>query len=626
MFDAVRNNKRIVQVFLLLITVPFAMWGLDSYVNGDGGAQQVARVGDANITLNQFQEALREQQDRMRAEFPGVDGKLLDSAPVRDSVLEGLVDQQLLLQEVNRLHLGVSVAALQEMIANIPAFQDDGRFSQQRYEAVLASQGMSPAGFEAQLQRDMALQSLISAIGDSAFVPRTVLDRVVALQVETRQVQEYLISAQSLAAGLRLETADLQKFYDANQQTFSLPEQLRVEYVVLSQQDLNAQVQVAEAEVRAWYDGHQNQYSQPEERRASHILLMTEGADKAAVKARAEALLVRLQQEPGKFADLAREHSQDPGSAAKGGDLGFFARGMMVKPFEDTAFSLKPGELSGLVETDFGYHIIRLDSIRAAVVKPFEQVQQEIEAELKQQRVARAFAEAAENFSNTVYEQSDSLQPAAAPYKLALRQSGWLTRAGGAKEQELNHPKLLEALFSDEVTRNGRNTEVVEVASGTLVAARMLEHKPAAVRPFEEVRQEIEARLKQTEAMAKAVQQGEALLAELKAGQEAGARWGAQRTVSRMAPGPLDTPALAAVFKLSANALPAYAGVELPGQGYALYKVTQVQPGVAEPALAQTLEQQLGRLTSRAQLEAYMASLRERYKVEVNKTLLNTKD
>lgn len=622
MFDAVRNNKRIVQVFLLLITVPFAMWGLDSYMKDDGGAAQVAKVGDAKITLNQFQQALREQQNRMRTQFPGVDAKLLDSPAIRESVLNGLVDQQLLLQEVNKQRLGVSVQALQEMIANIPAFQEDGKFSLKRYESALAAQGMNQAGFEAQLRRDMALQALIGAVGESAFVSKTVADRVVALQGESRQVQEALISWQSLQGQVKLEAADLQKFYEDNSARFSIPEQLRVEYVVLSQKDLDAQASVSDSEVKAWYDGHQEQYSQPEERRASHILLSTDAGDKAKIKTEAEALLAEVQKSPGRFAELAKQHSKDPGSASKGGDLGFFTKGMMVKSFDDAVFSLKEGELSGLVETDFGFHIIKVTGIKPAKLKALAEVKAEIAADLKRQGAARSFAEAAESFSNIVYEQSDSLKPAAEKFKVGVQQSAWISRQPNPALGVLNNPKLLEALFGDEVIKNGRNTEAVEVAPGTLVAARLLEHKPAALRPFESVKAEIEAQLKQEKAMALALQQGEAKLAALKSGKDEGVNWSGSQKVSRMAPGKLAGPALSAVFRVNAAALPGYAGAALPGAGYALYKVSKVEAGQVEAAQSQALAQQLNSIEARAQVEAYMAALRQRYKVEVNSSAL----
>jgi len=485
---------------------------------------------------------------------------------------------------------------------------------------------MNPAGFEAQLRRDMALQALIGAVGESAFVARTVADRVVGLQAETRQVQEALIPWQSLAGQVKVDAADVQRHYEENSARFSIPEQLRVEYVVLSQDKLEARV--SEAEIKAWYDSHKDQYSQPEERRASHILLTTGSGDKAEVKAKvkaeAEALLAELKKNPERFAELAKKHSQDPGSASKGGDLGFFTKGMMVKPFEDAAFALKEGEMSDLVESDFGFHIIKLTGIKAAQVKPFAEVKGQIEADLKRQSAARQFAEAAENFANLVYEQSDSLKPAAEQYKLPIQQSGWITRQKA--DGILNHPKLLEALFGDEVVKNGRNTAAVEVAPGTLVSARLLEHKPAALRPLEAVKDEIEARLKQEKALALAVSQGAEKLAALKAGKQESVAWSASQSVSRMAPGKLAAPALTAVFQVDAKALPAYTGVELPGVGYGLYKVVKVESAQVDANVKAALEEQLTSLEANAQVQAYMAALRQRYKVDINKEALAAKE
>ncbi len=625
MFDSVRNNKRIVQVFLLAITVPFAVWGLDSYFRSDGGTAQVAKVGGIKITLNQFQQALREQQDKMRTQLPGIDAKLLDSPAIRQSVLNGLVDQQLLLQEVTSKRMGVSVSALQETIASIPAFQENGQFSAKRYEEVLAREGMSPAGFEAQLRRDMALQYLIGAVGESAFVPHTITQQVVALQNQVRQVQESIISAQDLQGSVKVEAAELEQAYKERQDRYTLPEQVKVEYVVLSQKDMDAQYKADEAEVKAWYEGHKDQYSEPEERRASHILLLTEGQDKDKVKAEAEALLAEVQKAPAKFADLAKQRSQDPGSAAKGGDLGFFGKGAMVKSFEDSVFSLEKGQMSGLVESDYGFHIIKVTDIRPAQVKSLAQVRAGIEADLKQQHASRRFAEAAENFSNMVYEQSDSLKPVMDKFGLKAQQSQWLTRQAGPAAGILNNAKLMEALFGDDVVKNGRNTEAVEVAPGTLVSARLVEYKPAALRPLESVKGEIEAALKADKAMAKAVEQGKAALAELNSGKD-GIKWSAALSVSRMAPGKLAGPALSAVARVDTKELPGYAGVELPGVGYGLYKVLKVEAGQTDEKLTQALGQQLNSINARAQVEAYMAALRKRYKVEINTEALGAKE
>ena len=367
MFDAVRNNKRIVQVFLALITLPFAFFGVESYVRSVGSGDDVASVGDAKITQQQFQQTLREQQERLRTQLGGqFDPKLLDTPQARQAILDDLVDQQLLLIETGKRKMFASDEAIRAAIGGIEAFKVDGKFSAERYEALLKAQGMTPAGFEARLRQDLTLQQLAGGIGQSGLMARTVSDRILAMQTEKRDVQEYRIGIESFLDKVKLDDGAAKKFYDENSRQFEIPEQARVEFVVLSMDTIGAQLTVSEAEIKAWYDGHKDRFQQPEERRASHILIGSEKIGKDKARARAGELLKEIQKNPAAFAELAKKNSDDPGSAAKGGDLGFFGRGMMVKPFEDATFSLKDGEISGIVESDFGFHIIKVTGIHAA--------------------------------------------------------------------------------------------------------------------------------------------------------------------------------------------------------------------------------------------------------------------
>jgi peptidyl-prolyl cis-trans isomerase D len=585
MFDAVRNNKRIVQFFLLLIIVPFAFWGVDSLMTrNSGGVVEVAKVGDVSIPLSQFQDALREQQNQMRAQLPpGVDPALLDSPEMRDAVLKGLVNQQLLLQESRQQRLLVSIDSLKQMIAAIPAVQENGQFSQERYTTLLAGQGMTPEIFESRAIQDLQVSFLRDAVASSAFTPQTVTRRLAALQLENREVQEFLIAGQSLSAEIKLDPAEAEKFYADNQARFSQPEQIRVEYVVLE--------------------------DSPEERRASHILLATGGAEEAKVKAEAERILAEAQKNPARFADLAKQYSQDPGSAAKGGDLGFFPRGAMVKPFDEAVFALKEGELSGLVQTDFGFHIIRLTGVKPGRFGD------------------KTFAEVANNFSDQVFNEPDSLKPTAETFKLDVRQSGWLTRQSSQANGALDNPKLLEAIFDDEVIKKAHNSKAVEVVRGVMVSARLLEHRPAAVLPFEPLKAGIEAQLKQERAVALAAERGKAYLETLKKGETPKeVRWGASQNVARVTPGKLDYAALRAVFKTDAKTLPAYVGAEVPDVGYALYKVNKATAGqVAEEEL-QDLGKELASIAGRAQLEAYAKALRQRFLVIIQASALEQKE
>jgi peptidyl-prolyl cis-trans isomerase D len=628
MFDAVRNNKRIVQVFLALITLPFAFFGVDSYVRNAGSEGDVATIGDVKVTQQQFQQALRDQQERLRGQMGGqVDPKLLDNPEARKAILNDLVDQRLLMIEARKQNLSASDAAIRAAIGAIDVFKVDGKFSTERYESALSAQGMSPAGFEAQLRQDLTLQQLAGGLGQSGLVARTVSDRVMALQMERREVVEFRLALDAYLDKVKLADGAAQKFYDENGAQFDVPEQARAEYVVLSMATIGAELAIPEAEAKAWYDGHKERFQQPEERRASHILIAAaDKAEKPKAKARAEQLLAEIQKAPAVFADLAKKNSQDPGSAAKGGDLGFFGRGMMVKPFEDAAYGLKDGEISGVIESDFGFHIIKLTGIHAAKEKPFAEVKVEIEDELKKAGASRKFAEAAEAFSNMVYEQSDSLKPVAEKFKLTVSQSDWLGRKAVGANGPLANEKLLAALFSEDVVKNKRNTEAVETATNTLVAARILEHKPSARQPFEAVKGSIETLLKRQEAQAMARKDGEARLEALKKGEDK-LGWGAAKTVSRLDPRLIPQAAIAPVFKLDVTKLPGYTGVEMPSAGYALFKLTKVDAGEKlDEQRRQAMLGQLGKLAIQEEVQTYLTALRSRYKVEINNAALEIKD
>ena len=627
MFDAVRNNKKIVQIFLALITLPFAFFGVESYVKSVGSGNDVARVGDIRISQQQFQQAVREQQEKMRAQMGGqLDPKLLDTPEARSAILDDMISQRLLLLEAAKKNLTVGDDAVRRTIGSVEAFKVDGKFSSERYEAALRGQGMTPTGFEAQLRQDLTLQQLAAAVGQSGLMARTVSDRVLAVQTEKREVQEYRIALDGYLAKLKLEEGAAKKFYDENSQQFAQPERIKAEYVVLSMDAISGQLAVSDAEIKAWYESHKDKFQQPEERRASHILVASEKVGKEKAKVRAEELLREARKSPGRFAELAQKNSDDPGSAAKGGDLGFFGRGMMVKSFDDAAFSQKEGEISGVVESDFGFHIIKVTGIHAAKEKPLAEVKGEIEAELKKTGASRKFAEAAEAFSNAVYEQPDSLKPAADKFKLLVKQSDWLLRQANPVNGPLANEKLLAALFSDDSIKNKRNTEAVEIAPNTLMAARIVEYKPTELQPFDSVKANIETLLKQREAQSLAKKDGEERLAALKKGEDK-LNWGAAKSVSRMDSRLINPVAAPAVFKADVTKLPAYAGVELPGAGYALYKIAKLESGEKlDDARRQAIIRQLGTLEAQEDVQLYLASLRQRYKVEVNRALLESKE
>lgn len=634
MFDIVRTNRRLVQVFLVLITLPFAFWGVDSYVRDGATGDALAKVGDSKIGVQEFQQALREQQERMRPALGGkVDPAMLDNPEMRRAVLEGLVSQRLLGLHAAKSKLTVSDEQLVQFITSAAALQEDGKFSPQRYAMMVASQGMSKEMFEARVRQDLAMQQALAAVNSATLPGRTAADRWLAAQLEEREIAEAVLTPDAYASQVKVSAEAIKQYYDANRKQFEIPEQLRAEFIALSLEKMADQMAPGDDEIKAWYQVHADSYRQPEERRASHILIVAPkdapaDEDKAA-RTRAEDVLAQLQKSPADFARLAKQHSQDPGSAERGGDLDWFGRGMMVPPFEQAVYALKENQLSGLVRSDFGYHIIKLTGIRPEKVRPFDEVKAGIAAELKRQGATKKYAEMAEGFTNTVYEQADSLKPAAEKFHLNVQTTDWIVRGGQALPPFAN-PKLMAAVFSDEAVKNKRNTEAIEVAPNTLVAARVVEHKPAALQPLESVSANIEKLLVRQEAARLAAADGAAKLARLAKGEKLDLAWAPVRTVARSYAPNLAPEAVRAVFSADAANLPAYAGTSVPG-GYALYRIAQVKPYVVaatgeEPPRAKALRQEYARIVGEEEFSAWLTTLRERFPVDINAAALAAKE
>ena len=633
MFEYIRNHPKVIQLFLALITLPFAFVGIQSYIRGSGAGDDIASVGGSKISQQDFQTALRQQEQQLRASLgPAFRPDMLQRPELRMAVLDSVVNQRLLSLYAANSHLTISDAQLGQLIQSIPEFQEGGRFSRPRYDAYVASQNMSAPEFEARLRQDFDLQQILGAVQQGTIVSRSAGDRWIAALQEQREVSEVGFKPEQFASQVKLGAGAVKTYYDANRKAFEMPAQVRAEYLVLSRDALAAQVNVSEDDIKNWYQAHAGSYKQNEERRASHILIsVAKDAPAAAVKAaqaKAEGILAQLKKDPAEFAKLAKQYSQDPGSADKGGDLGWFSRGMMVKAFDDAAFSLKENEISPLVRSDFGFHIIKLTGIRAAKMKPLADVRADIIDTLKRQAAMKKYDEIAESFSNTVYEQADSLKPAADKFKLTIQQSPWIAQ-GGQVAAPLNDPKLLAALFSDDAIKNKHNTEAIEVAPNTLVSARVLEFKPAALQPLEAARGDIEKRLIHDEASKLADQAGQAALAKLKQGGSADLSWAPEKSVTRLGMPGLSPEALHAIFRADVGHLPAYVGVPSADGGYSCYRISQVKPFVAaatDDARSKTLRQQYQQVIAGEEFSAWLAALRLRYPVDINKAALATKE
>jgi peptidyl-prolyl cis-trans isomerase D len=615
-FDLVTKYKRVIQIFLGLIAITFATWGIESYTQFRGARDTVASVNGMDISQREFAEELRRQQEQMRRMFGGqIDQAMLDSPESRRAVLEAMVAQRLLASEAARANMYLSREAVIEAITQAPEFQEDGKFSTAKYSAYLASRGISDQRNVAELRSEIPLARFAGSISGTAIAPRSVAARLAALEAQKREVSEARISTQQFLPQVKIDDAQVKAHYDANQADYRTPERVRAEYVVLSAESLARQDPPTEAEIKAAYEARAGQLRVDEQRRASHILAKT--------KDEAEKLLQELRKGPGRFAELAKKHSQDSGSAEQGGDLGWFGRGMMVKPFEEAVFKLGQNEMQ-VVESEFGFHVVRVTGIQAAKARSFDEVRKELAEELARQKGQRKFAEAAETFNNLVYEQSDSLKPAAERFKLQVQTTGWIAKSARQELGALDNPKLLAALFTSDAIKNRRNTDAIEVAPSTLVAARITDHQPAAQRSFDEMKGEIAEQLRRREASALALKEGTAKLEQLRKGQDAGLKWSAPRVVSRREAQGLSGNMLRQVMSADTAKLPVYIGVPLPDAGYALIRISKV---IDEPVKEgdPQVSARAAQLFGGAQYEAYIASLRAQADVEINQKNLEAK-
>lgn len=625
MFDFFTRNKRIAQIILALIFLPFALFGVERYFSSIGGGEYVAKVGGYKITQQEFTEALRDEQEKMRRQMGDkFNPIILEDPETRASVLDNLIKQHLLLARAARVGLTANDTQLKKVISEYSAFQENGKFSRARYETLLRNQGLTPLTFEARLRQDMVLAQLSGAF-ESEFLPQTVADRLIRISEQQREVMQYVISPDQYVLQVKIGEDTAKRFYEEHRSELQTPEQVRAEYLVLSADSLSSQIKVSAEESKKYYDEHPTQF---QSRQASHILIAVppnaSAESKAQARSKAEQLYKQVLQNPADFAQIAKNNSQDPGSAARGGDLGFISRGAMVKPFEDAVFQMKEGEIAGPVETQFGYHIIKLDAIKQM---GFEEAGNQIERELKQQQAVKKFNELAENFGNMVYEQSDSLKPAAQAFKLTIQQSPWMTR--DSKEVALlSNDKLLHALFSDDALKNKRNTEAIEVAPNTLVAAHVLEHKAASVKSFEEVKADINRHLLLEQASELAKKEGAAKLEMLRQGKDVNIAWSAPGTVTReRALAGLGPAGQRAVFQADTSKLPAYAGVEDAQGGYVLLKIASVQEADRiDETKRKNLTEQLRQLVAQEKFSAYLASLKQQTEVQINQDKLEKKE
>jgi peptidyl-prolyl cis-trans isomerase D len=556
--------------------------------------------------------------------MPSLDPKMFETPEMRALALDGVIRDRLTLVAADKLHLAVTDERLDRAFKSDPEYaplrNPDGSINRDTLTAL----GMSSEAFAERLRQDLSRRQVMQPLGTSAIAPAAAASAALEAMYQQREVQVERFDAKAQLAKVTPTDAEVEAFYKdpSHAAQFQAPEQATVEYVTLDLESVKKNITVSEDDLRKYYTENEKRYTAAEERRASHILVKADKdaakAERDKARAKAETLLAEVRKNPQGFAELARKNSDDEGSAVKGGDLDFFGRGAMVKPFEDAAFGLKPGETSGIVESDFGFHIIQVTGARGGDKKSFDSVRASIETEVRNQLAQKKFADAAVEFGDTVYEQPDSLKPAADKWKLEIRTAKNVTRnpAPGATGA-LANARFLEALFSSEATRDKRNTKAIDVGSNQLAAGRVIQYAPAHQLPFAEVKDRVRQQLAATQAAALAAKLGAERLATAQAA-PAESFAGEAVIVSRAQPRELPRPLLDAVLKAPLTTLPAFVGVSLGPEGYAVAKIIKTvgrDPVVADPATAMN---QYAQVWAEAEAQAYYAALKSRFKVSVS--------
>ncbi|WP_298016018.1 SurA N-terminal domain-containing protein [uncultured Castellaniella sp.] len=635
MFDFIRTHQRLMQLILLILVVPsFVFLGISGYsfVTADPA---VAEIGKLSVTKQEFTQAQRNQLQQMQESSQGrFDPALLDNPQARQALLDQLINRKVQVAVATQDHFSVSDNTLRRAIAAMPQVQVDGQFSADRYHEVLASIGMSPRDFEASQRAELALDTVLGPVRDTAALPKPVIESLKRALTEERTVRLRVFQAKDYTKDVAITPQDIKAWYDAHQNELRLPEQVSADYLVLDEAAAVASVPaISDAQLKDYYEQNKTRYVVPARVNVSHILIkLPSGASDEAAKAAlasAQDLSRRARAEPQQFADLARKESQDAGTARDGGALGWIQRGTLPLPMEQAVFALKQGEVSDPVKGPDGYHVFIANQVQPEKGETFDEARGKVESEVRRQLAADRFADMATKLTSLVYDNASSLDPAAKELGLQVRKAQGIARdrlltadeagpqaAAASKDAAtLGDVRVRQALFSRQVLTDKQNSGVIEISPDTMVVVRVDAMTPAHVPELDKVQAHIQSQLQAERAHAAAVAAGEKVLASLK--QQASSE-GFQDpvTLSRLDPAGLSKAVMDAAFTVPRQTLPAYGGVSLP-DAYAIVQLDQVKPGsTGKPAL-DGLGAQMARVWGSVEEQALLVDLRKALGVKI---------
>lgn len=639
MFDFIRTHQRLMLLILVILIFPsFALIGVSGYTNYVSGNKDLVKIGDSSITQQDFDDAQRSQLQQLQGNMGAAfDPSLLDNPQARQNLLESLIDRGVVIETATKAHFSVSDNVLRRAIAAIPELQVDGQFSTERYNEVLASMGMASRDFEQSQRAELALQRVLGPVGFTASLPASVTDSVRLALTEQRTVRLKAYESKAFESKVSISDADIKDWYSKNESQLRVPEFVRAQYLVLDEEAAMKGVPApSEADMNAYYEQNKSRYVLPARVLLSHILVNVADdasqADRDAARAKAQALAQKVAADKSSFAQVARDESQDIGTAKDGGRLGWVTKGALPAQLEQAIFTLAKNDVSGVVEGPDGFHVFLAEDVETERGETFEQAKAKVEAEIRRQLGADRFAEMAARLRDEAYDNATSLEPAAQALGLEIRKVSGIAQDRLLPAQQvdgdaasastdaafLDDVRVRRALFSSALMGEKQNSGVIEITPDTLVVVRVDEVVPSHVQPLEEVSDIIRQVLLADGAQQAAKEAGEAALASYQAADASSVPegFGSSVTVSRINPQNVDPQALEAAFKAPATALPAYVGVSGQG-GYVVVRVEGVTPGNDGGAALANLPAEMNAAWGRAQERAVLKALRAANGVEV---------
>ncbi len=618
MLDAFRTHKRWLMFIAMVLIIPsFVVTGIYSYNRMRESDHSIAKVGKTSITPSMYDQAKREQLDSLRQQLgDNFHPNMLDNPEARKALVTGLMDRVTLDVALNKEHVGASEQEAIAVIKAQPLFLKDGKFDPELYQRFLQSQGKSDAMFVNEVRFNLARQKLTQGVAGTAIVPESLTKNLFQILTTEREVQTLIFNADEYLNKVSVTDEEAQKYYDEHKNDFIAPEHVNVQYVVLTPDAFKDSIKIDESALKTYYEQNKSHWAQPETRQASHILITANGDD-AKAKAKAEEIVKELQAHPDEFAAIAKKESQDPGSAANGGDLGTFAPSAMVPEFDKAVFAAKVGEIVGPVKTQFGYHIIKVTGINGGKTLPFAEVKDEIAKQYVKEMEMREFAEKAEDFTNTVYEQSDSLEPVADKFGLKVYTADMITRQGVTNDQlkPFFNAHVVDALFDRESLEEKRNTSAIEVSPNTLVSARVVKYVPKAVRSFDEVKATIIQGLKIRKATELAKEAGEAFLKDVKVSKKLD-KFSKAVWVSQTDPKGFPLELIKKIDSVPVKSLPAFEG-NVVGGAYIITYISAAKDRTPTKDDLETIKRQLTQIYGQEALTGWRAELRQKYDARI---------